>query len=220
MMQPTSQLSLDHFVQDPRITSEHPPLLILLHGFGSNERDLYLFAREMPPEYLVITVRAPRTLARGSYAWFAIDFSSGTPVNDKAQAEESRLILKQFIDDAIATYLTDSKRVYLLGFSQGAIMSYSVALTYPGLIRGVVALSGRILKEIREKVRKEGNEDLKIFIGHGTLDTVLGINFAREAKEYLSSLGVYPEYHEYPIAHGISSNEVADVVRWVTSQKS
>lgn len=205
---------LHYLVRQPKEESAHPPLLLLLHGYGSNEVDLIDIADELPPEFLVLSVRAPRVLGVESFAWFDIDFTSGTPVNDKEQAEESRLILKEFIDGVAKEFAVDVKKIYMLGFSQGAIMSYSIALTYPGLIRGVAALSGRILKEIRPGVTKKGNEDLRIFIGHGTLDTVLRIDFAREAKTYLESLDIIPEYHEYEIGHGISKEEVTALNEW------
>lgn len=214
-MIPTQRkLSLQCLSREPKVKSEHPPLLLMLHGYGSNEADLFDLASEIPLEYLVLSVRAPRVLTEGSYAWFAIDFSSGTPVNDKAQAEESRVLLKKFIDEVVQEYQVDTKHIVMLGFSQGAIMSYSIALTNPGLIRGVAALSGRILKEIRPSITKAGNEQLKIFIGHGTEDTVLRIDFAREAKSYLESLNIMPEYHEYPIGHGIARVEKEELLEW------
>jgi phospholipase/carboxylesterase len=208
------KIMLHYLVRMPKEGSAHPPLLLLLHGYGSNEEDLLDLADELPPQFLILSVRAPRILAKGSYAWFDIDFSSGTPVNDKAQAEESRLILKEFIDGVAKEFSVDAARIYMLGFSQGAIMSYSIALTNPGLIRGVAALSGRILKEIRSGVTREGNEELKIFIGHGTEDTVLRIDFAREAKTYLESIGITPEYHEYGVGHSISKEEIAKLREW------
>lgn len=208
------KLSLEYLVREPSEKSEHPPMLLLLHGYGSNEQDLASLTDEFPPELLVLSVRAPRTLTEGSYAWFAIDFSSGTPVNNKVEAEESRLVLKKFIDEAIAHFSADKDRVTLLGFSQGAIMSYSIALTFPGFVSGIIALSGRILKEIRPAVASSGHEKLRVFIGHGTEDTVLRIGFAREAKEYLATLNISPEYHEYPIAHSISKQEQDDVLEW------
>lgn len=214
MMNTNGKLSLQYLVRQPKEESAHPPLLLLLHGYGSNEADLTSLADELPPEFLVLSVRAPRILAKGSYAWFDIDFSSGTPVNDKEQAEESRLILKEFIDGVAKDFSVDAARIYMLGFSQGAIMSYSIALTFPGLIRGVAALSGRILKEIRSGVTNKGNEELKIFIGHGTEDTVLRIDFAREAKTYLESIGITPEYHEYGVGHSIVRSETTDLARW------
>ena len=92
-------------------------LLLLLHGYGANEQDLFDLAEEFPPEFFVISVRAPFALSEGSYAWFAIDFSSGTPVNDKTQAEESRIMLRNFIDAVMEKFSVDTKKIFLLGFS-------------------------------------------------------------------------------------------------------
>lgn len=207
-------MALHYLVREPKEKTEHPPLLLLLHGYGSNEHDLVDLADELPPQFLILSVRAPHVLGVGSYAWFDIDFSSGKPVNNKEQAEESRLALRQFIDGIALEFNVDKSRVYMLGFSQGAIMSYSIALTYPPLIRGVAALSGRILSEIRSLVEKDKLAPLDIFIGHGTEDTVLRIDFAREAKTYMLSLGIVPEYHEYSIGHSIAQIELTDLLHW------
>ena len=93
-------------------------------------------------------------------------------------------------------------------------MSYSIALTFPKTVSAIAALSGRILKEIRPLVQKETLGALKIFIGHGAEDTVLRIDHARETKDYLATLGISPEYHEYSIGHGISTQEQDDVLEW------
>src|SRR6516225_7411273 len=121
-------LSLVHLVRQPIIEAGIPPLLLLLHGIGSNEQDLYGLAPFLDQRFLIISVRAPNTLGPGSYEWFEADFTLQEPVT---------------------AYDADPKQVYLMGFSQGAIMSASVALTRPELVAGVVLMSGRILPEIR-----------------------------------------------------------------------
>ena len=187
-----------------------------MHGYGANEADLFDLARDIPAEFLVLSVRAPRTLTEGSYSWFAIDFSSGSPVNDKAQAEESRLLLKKFIDEAVVAWNADRANIVLVGFSQGAIMSASVALTFPHSLRAIAMLSGRILEEIRPHVKESDRlKKLDVFIGHGTEDTVLRVDFAREANAYLATLGITSEYHEYPTSHGIIKEEKDSLLVWL-----
>lgn len=209
-------LSLKYLCRSPKVETKNPPLLILLHGFGSNEEDLFSLAEDFPPEFLVLSARAPHTLTEGSYAWFAVDFSSGIPINNQEQAESSRMLLQQFINEASTVFAVDTKKIVLVGFSQGAIMSYSVALTNPALVLGIAALSGRVLTEIRAQVEStDALKQLKIFIGHGTEDKVLRIDFAREAKAYLASLALTPAYHEYNMAHSISREENADLLAWL-----
>jgi phospholipase/carboxylesterase len=214
------KLSLTYLLRKPKIGSAHPPLLILLHGYGSNEAGLFSFADSFPPEFLVISARAPHVLDEEHYAWFALDFSSGAIIHDKMQAEESRLTLKHFIDEVIETFNVDLTRVFLVGFSQGAILSANIALTFPSFIKGIGMLSGKIIEELKPEIKTSPElSKLKIFLAHGTLDRVLPIHFAREAKIFLETLRVDLTYHEYPIPHGISNEEQATLTEWLQASK-
>src|SRR6266567_8639210 len=118
-------LPLVHLVRQPTIEAGTPPLLLLLHGIGSNEHDLYGLVPFLDKRFLIISVRAPNTLGPGSYAWFEVDFTPQWPAINPAQAEASRLALITFLDEAVNAYNADPKQIYLMGFSQGAIMSAS-----------------------------------------------------------------------------------------------
>jgi len=210
---------LVHLVRQPIIEADTPPLLLLLHGIGSNEHDLYGLAPFLDERFLIISVRAPNTLGPGSYAWFEADFTPQGPVINPEQAEASRKTLITFLKEAITAYGADPKQVYLMGFSQGAIMSASVALTQPELIAGAVLMSGRILPEIQPLIAS--SEELSGFpflVVHGTVDMVLPITHGRASRELLSSLPVDLTYHEYPMGHEVNQESLSDVTTWLTEQ--
>ena len=210
---------LVHLVRQPIIEADTPPLLLLLHGIGSNEHDLYGLAPFLDKRFLIISLRAPNTLGPGSYAWFEADFTPQGPVINPEQAEASRITLITFLKEAITAYGADPKQVYLMGFSQGAIMSASVALTQPELVAGAVMMSGRILPEIRPLIAS--NEELSGFpflVVHGTADMVLPITHGRASRELLSSLPVNLTYHEYPMGHEVNQESLSDVTAWLTEQ--
>ena len=212
-------LPLIHLVRQPKNEAGTPPLLLLLHGFGSNEHDLYGLAPFLDKRFLIISVRAPNTLGPGSYAWFEVNFTPQGPVINPEQAEASRETLITFIKAAITAYGSDPKQVYLMGFSQGAIMSASVALTQPELVAGAVLMSGRILPEIQPLIAsKEELAGLPFIVVHGTADTVLSITYGRASRELLSSLPVDLTYHEYPTGHEVSQKSLSDVTTWQTEQ--
>jgi phospholipase/carboxylesterase len=193
-----------------------PPLLILLHGVGSNEQDLFGLAPYLDDRFVIVSARAPNLRAPGSYAWFAVSFTPDGPAIEPAQAEASRQLLLRFIAAACAAYGADPARVYLMGFSQGAIMSASVALTRPDLIAGAVLISGRILPEIRPLIAPaERLAGLPLLVVHGTEDTVLPIDHGRASRALLESLPVRLDYREYPIGHTISPASRADVAAWL-----
>ena len=211
-----SKLSLEYLVRLPAVPSTKPPVLILLHGYGANEQDLFSLASMLPEELLLVCARAPKTLGVGQYAWFDIDYSTGKPVGNMEQAEIARTKVKHFVDEIIEYFHADTSRVFLGGFSQGAMLSFSVGLTFPGLLAGILPMSGRIVPEVQQKITKENApKQLPVFLAHGTLDQVIPVRYAHDAREYLRELGVRTEYHEYPIAHTISSEEVVAVSNWL-----
>ncbi len=212
-------LPLVHLVRQPIIEAGTPPLLLLLHGVGSNEHDLYGLAPFLDKRFLIISVRAPITLGAGSYAWFEVDFTPQGPVINPEQEEASRETLISFLKEAIMAYGGDPKQVYLMGFSQGAIMSASVALTRPELVAGAVLMSGRILPEIQPLIAS--HEELAGFpflVVHGTADMVLPISYGRTSRELLSSLPVDLTYNEYPMGHEVSQASLRDVTAWITER--
>ena len=185
-----------------------------MHGVGSNEQDLFSLADQLPGEYYIVAARGQYTLEPGRYAWYNVDFSTGKPVIDAGQELSSRELLKQFIEQLKQKYsLTE---IYIGGFSQGSIMSYSVALTSPEQVRGVIALSGRVLEPIQASVTKnERLSHLKIFVAHGTQDGTLPVYYAQQAKTFLQSLNVSLTYHEYPMGHQINAEVLKDLIAWL-----
>ena len=212
-------LPLVHLVHQPGIETDTPPLLLLLHGVGSNEQDLFGLVPFLDKRFLIISARAPNTLAPGSYAWFEITFTPQGPSINPQQAEASRETLITFIKEAVTLYGADSQRVYLMGFSQGAIMSASVALTQPELVAGAVLMSGRILPEIRTLMAS--NDALFGFpflVVHGTADRVLPVTYGRASRDLLSSLPVDLTYREYSMGHEVSQESLSDVAAWLREQ--
>ena len=141
-------LSLEHVIR-PSSLFEKAPLLIMLHGYGSDENDLFSFASELPKELFIIYARAPYDMQPYGYAWYAIHFEAPQGKwNDTEQAIESRDKIATFIDEICASYPVDGNNVTLLGFSQGTILSYATALTYPKKVKNIIALSGYIDKNM------------------------------------------------------------------------
>ncbi|MCW3121453.1 MAG: phospholipase/Carboxylesterase [Flavipsychrobacter sp.] len=207
---------LYYIARQPIVKTGKPPLLILMHGVGSNEQDLFSFANQLPPQFLVVSARGPYTLGKDSYGWYHLDFSSGKRVSNMEQAEKSRITILRFIDKLKTLESFDANRVYLCGFSQGAIMSYSAGLTRPDKIKGIAVMSGRLPDDIKPKVKQTAQlKKLEVFISHGTKDPVLEIAGAREAKTYLEQLGIAPAYKEYSDVHAINREMLTDLIVWL-----
>lgn len=210
--------SLHYLVRQPKIKSENPPLLLLLHGVGSNEQNMFSFANSLPDKFLVVSARGPLTLSSNSFAWFQVQFGSNGPVINKEQAEEARVSILKFLKDLKEKEKFDEKNVFLMGFSQGGIMSYSTALTEPEKIKGIAVMSGRLLPEVKPLIAsKDRLKKLKIFISHGKQDPVLQHGFAEDAVTYLKSLELQPEFHTYVEVHTINSQMFSDVISWLNN---
>jgi phospholipase/carboxylesterase len=214
-------LSLYHLVQEPKVKSGKNPLLLLLHGYGSNEEDLFSFATELPEEYYVISARAPYNMMHGSHAWYAINFDADeNKFSDLDQARSSRDMIANFIDEIVANFPIDANNVTLIGFSQGCILSYAIAASYPDKVQKVVAMSGYFNQEIaKEGFEKNDFSNLKIFASHGSSDQVIPVEWARKAKPILDSLGIESVYKEYPVGHGVAPQNFYDFKNWLQENK-
>lgn len=210
-------MSLHYLIREPKTVKDKNPLILLLHGYGSNEEDLFSFASELPEEYYVISVRAPYDMMYGSYAWYAINFDADeNKFSDHEQARESRDLIAKFIDELVANYPIDANDIALIGFSQGCILSYAVALSYPEKVQRVVAVSGYLNLDIAtENYANNDFSKLKIFASHGTVDQVIPVDWARKAKPVLDRLGIETIYKEYPIGHGVSPQNFYDFRNWL-----
>ena len=194
-----------------------PPLLLLLHGYGANEEDLFSLATYVDPRFLVVSPRAPITLAPGAYAWFNLGLGPQGFEYDSREVRAGLEALGQFLDEVRDQYQVDSARVFLLGFSQGAMMALQLALTHPGVAAGVVALSGRALPNLDQLLSNpEALRGFPIFVAHGTIDAVLPIHHGRETRAVLSQLPVELDYHEYPMGHEITPESFRDASGWLT----
>jgi len=203
---------LNYLIKEPTSTKEKYPLVLLIHGYGSNEEDLFAFAGELPDDCYIISVQAPYQVPPYGYAWYSISLDADmNKFSDNEQAIRSRDLIVDFIDEVCEKYPIDRENVNLVGFSQGAILSYAIAVTYPEKIRKVAALSGYFNPDIME--RKQGTksyDNLSIFGSHGTVDQVIPVEWARKTAGYLEDIGIAFEYREYPVGHGVAPKNFYD----------
>ncbi|MCC7520903.1 MAG: dienelactone hydrolase family protein [Flavobacteriaceae bacterium] len=201
----------------PKNSIENPILLLMLHGYGSNEDDLFSFASELDENLLIISARAPLALDFGGFAWYSIHFTAGQDkFSDIPEAIQARDQISEFIDQLDAKYHFDKDKSMLMGFSQGAILSYAVALSYPDIIKNVIAMSGYALPEIiQDPKNKSDYKSLRFFCSHGTVDPVIPIEWARKSDAFLTQNQIRHEYHEYPVGHGVAPRNVSDMKDWM-----
>ncbi len=206
-----------YLVKHPEKPDKNPKALLMLHGFGSNETDLFSMASYLPGNLLIISARAPITLEFGGYAWYPIYVEAhGNKISDNQQAFDSLLKLSQFVDFLQDKYQINPENFNLLGFSQGAILSYALALNYPEKIKNIIALSGYINEDImpvQEII--ENYRYLNFFVSHGIYDDIIPVEAARKIPPYLQQRQIKHLYKEYSMGHEVSYDCLNDMTGWV-----
>ena len=205
---------LDYIVRQPKTkTEENPPLLLLLHGYGSNENDLFSFADYLHPDLLVVSLRAPHDLPMMGYAWYSIHFDAeqGKWSDDKEAIESCKIVL-QFLDELNEKHPYNKTQVHLLGFSQGAILSYALGLTTPKRFASVIALSGYLNENITQLPETEDAPAL--YAAHGSLDEVVPFDWGKRSVELLKQKGFAIQFDEFPVGHTVSQDGFYKLLEW------
>jgi len=216
-MSPLSLYHLAHYPTEPSALKHAAgfPTVIALHGRGSNEDDLIGLARYLPKAIFWLSPRGPFTLGPNSFEWFQIT-QIGKP--DPTRLANALNTLDIFIEEAIANYPVDKKKIYLLGFSQGSIISMSYALTKPQRVAGVIAQSGYIPHESGLQIDEAGIKNKPFILTHGTQDPMLPVDWARRSRDTLQKLETDLEYHEFNMGHNISEESLTVINSWLEKQ--
>jgi len=210
--------NLIYNVLQPKVDVKQPPLLLMLHGYGSDENDLFSFADELNDRFLVVSVRAPRRLPWGGNAWYDINFTGDQDrFGDPEQALASMQMVVELIEDLKQKF--DTAKTILFGFSQGAILSYALSLHHPDLIDKALTLSGYIFSDIMPKrLDLDQTKHLEFFVSHGLQDDVIPVDWARTAHNWLDEHQLQNEYHEYSMGHGINPACFQDMMNWIAKR--
>ena len=206
-------------VVGPRTPSTAPPILVLLHGFGANEEDLLSLAAQFDPRLLVVSVRAPR-VQRAGFAWFQLEFPApGEVVPNVAQAHETLADFVRWVGAAPARLGADARRLYLLGFSQGAMMSLGVLCSAPERVAGIVAFSGRFDDRfVPARAADDAIARVPVFVAHGTRDRLLPVADGRAIRDRFQAVVRDFTYREYEVGHTIAPDQVRDAAAWLTAR--
>lgn len=221
---PSATIRSEHFALPYRwraaaASGTRRPLLLLLHGAGGDESSLAPLAERLTPEVHVALVRAPHAVPEGGHAWYGMRDLGLGPRPDADQAEASRLLLLQLIDQLRMAHAFDPRQVYVAGFSQGASMSASVGLTRPDKVAGVGLLAGLVLPQVKWQIASSDRlERLQAFLAHGSYDDTVSAEQAADAMHTMAEHRVQLVYRDYPVGHEISAAMAADFAQWVAQR--
>ena len=189
------------------------PLIILIHGYGSNEKDLFSLIDYLPKAAYIISLRGPIELFNNSYAWYDIYVDANNKFYDHEGAKKIRDELSKFIDEIIKHPNIDSENITLIGFSQGAILSHAISYSYPGKIKNIMALSGVIDEKIMK--RADSKPKTNIYISHGTNDNMIDYHISRESLNFYKSKDIDFTFESYDQGHGINEKKLKFLIIWL-----
>jgi len=185
----SKQLSLHHLVQFPASIGNQEnharyPTILALHGRGSNEHDLIGLASHLPDGLLWISLRAPLILGHNSFEWFRVKIV-GKP--DPEQVASALETIDHFIDEILSAYPIHPQKLFLLGFSQGSLLSMCYALTHPSRVAGVIAQSGYIPNGMDLEIREAEVKNKPFILTHGEQDTMIPVEWAHTSRDHCKS---------------------------------
>ena len=201
---------LTYEVREPTTASEPAPLIVLLHGRGTNRFDLMALADHMPARSRVVFPEAPFNAAHWGYgagaAWYQyLGRNRPDPDSFSRSLDELAELIGQF----------NAQRVVVGGFSQGGTVSLAYALTHVGTVTGVLNFSGFFADHPRVTASAENVAAVKFFWGHGRQDPSIPYDLAVEGRATLAQAGADLTSRDYDIGHWIDPRELADAVQWL-----
>jgi phospholipase/carboxylesterase len=188
----------------------------MLHGLGGDENVMWIFDHALPREATVIAPRALYASGLGGYSW------TRSVVRDDLDDVDFQAALEvssRFMAEVIAQYEIDPQRVIVMGFSQGAALSYAYSLSHPESLCGVIALAGFLPHPERNAVKSKDALP-RYLILHGTHDEAVSSDRAREARSVLEARGAMVEYHEHQVGHKVSAQGMKEIARWIRNRVS
>ncbi len=212
-------MQLRYTQRPPAVFRGRPPLLVLLHGLGGNAAGMADWARQLDPRFLCLSLEAPYPYAPDAYRWFDVEFRDNAIRVNVDEAQASRRAVIQIINDAVMGLGADPRRVYLLGFSQGATLAYGIALTAPRKLRGMVGIAGRVLPEFAALAAAPGElRHLTLFIQQGNEDPIIPLPRGIATRDLFIERGAMLGYREYDAAHEVTPAMRSDAAGFLGSQ--
>ena len=210
-------MELIHTLYEPQGKGPYPTVLTL-HGRGANALDLLGLAPYLGSgRFLVICPQGPLETPIGpnatGYAWYPMSMG-GSP--DVEAILASREKLQQFLGECLERYPIDSQRLAVLGFSQGGVMAYSLALANPERFAALIALSSWLPPELVARLSLgDSARSLPILVQHGTQDSMIEVERARHSAEILRQARIPLTYREYEMGHEIRPKGLSDLSAWL-----
>jgi phospholipase/carboxylesterase len=190
-------MELKYIVREPETITSKTPILFMLHGYGSNEQDLFSFVPTLPKDWIIVSYRAPKETPFEGYSWYDIDLNDPEKFIDVPQANQALNALLESMLKISNHYGLSDNPTHLCGFSQGGVLSYALALSAP------------------EMFNKKKLERLRFFVSHGSDDAIIPMDWGKKGADLLYDLSCYFSFREYMNGHGINQKNYMDLMAFL-----
>ncbi|SDW72178.1 alpha/beta hydrolase [Paenibacillus sp. CF384] len=195
-------------------SSKKYPAIFTLHGKGSNERNMHGLVAPLSGDFIIINIRGDLRLGAG-YQYYELK-GLGNPIRESFDRAVQQL--EAFIDYATEKYPIDPAGRYLLGFSQGAILSMTLALTMGKQLKGIVALNGYVPEFVKTEYELQSVDQVSVFISHGEFDSIFPVQIGKDNAAYFQQVTPNCTFKIYPTDHGVSEENQRDFVNWFQAE--
>ncbi len=187
------------------------PTAVLLHGHAGNEDVMWVFARTLPSDWLLVAPRAILGNPDEGYSWHSHPLD-GWPT--LSEFDEAITAVSHLIHTLPTLYQADPQRIYLMGFSQGAALAYAIVMRQPGLVQGIAGLVGFVPEQAKAALATNPFQDLPIFMAVGTQDERIPAKYARQGAKIIKKANAQLDYHEYDTGHKLNAQGMRDLTQW------
>ena len=206
-------------------TAPHPTAsIVLMHGLGADGRDFLPITNQLqlaavgPVRFVFPNAPVMPVTLNGGYpmpAWYDIVSADLLRSEDERGLRQSQAAINQLIACEIERGIP-AHRIVVAGFSQGCAMALMTGLRYPQRLAGIIGMSGYLpLAPLLAAERHSANAGLPIFVGHGRHDDVVPLTRAAASRDVLTALGYAVDWYDYPMAHLVCMQEIADINQWL-----
>jgi phospholipase/carboxylesterase len=198
------------------------PTVVTLHGWGASALDLLGLAPFVADgKFLMLCPQGPMELQIGpgavGYGWFPITMGGARPAESEIDTAVEATFA--FIDEALDRYPIDASKLALLGFSQGGVMAYNLAIRQPKRFAALAALSSWFPPELADKVAdRDALQRLPTLIQHGSRDEAIDVGRGRQSVETVRGLGIPLAYREYDCGHEITAQGIRDLSQFLNEK--
>ncbi len=201
---------LVHRVREPASPGPHRAV-VMLHGRSGDEDVMWVFARSVPPDWLLVAPRAIKPDPEGGYTWHPRRRDEWPPL---AMFDDAVAAIAKLVDALPDLYNADPAHVYLMGFSQGAAAAYATAMRHPGLVKGIAGLVGFMPVDVGDAVSAAPLGGLPVFVAVGQRDPLIPLEIAQACAQTLREAGARLDYREYDAGHKLGVKGMQALKHW------